>query len=87
MRIKENKPIDKPIIARILAFEEKLLLEMSVKNLRTQYEAATIEKSIESNKQKNIQKEEIKERYGRSTQLRSKMLTLQSTHQNLYKVQ
>ena len=38
--------------------EEKLLLEMSVKNLRTQYEAATIEKSIESNKQKNIQKEE-----------------------------
>jgi|TARA_Y100000814_G_C12341568_1_gene404502 phosphate transport system substrate-binding protein len=38
--------------------EEKLLLEMSVKNLRTQYEAATIEKSIESNNQKNIQKEE-----------------------------
>ena len=38
--------------------EEKLLLEMSVKNLRTQYEAATIEKSIENNKQKNIQKEE-----------------------------
>ena len=38
--------------------EEKLLLEMSVKNLRTQYEAATIEKSIESNKQKNIQNEE-----------------------------
>ena len=36
--------------------EEKLLLEMSVKNLRTQYEAATIEKSIESNNQKNIQK-------------------------------
>ena len=34
--------------------EEKLLLEMSVKNLRTQYEAATIEKSIESNNQKNI---------------------------------
>ena len=38
--------------------EEKLLLEMSVKNLRTQYEAATIEKSIESNNQKIIQKEE-----------------------------
>lgn len=38
--------------------EEKLLLEMSVKNLRTQYEAAVIEKSVESNKSKNIQKQE-----------------------------
>lgn len=38
--------------------EEKLLLEMSVKNLRTQYEAAVIEKSVESNKSKNIQKQD-----------------------------
>lgn len=38
--------------------EEKLLLEMSVKNLRTQYESAVIEKSVESNKSKNIQKQD-----------------------------
>ena len=38
--------------------DEKLLLEMSIKNLRTQYEAATIEKSVEGNKSKNIQKQE-----------------------------
>ena len=37
---------------------EKLLLEMSIKNLRTQYEAAVIEKSVESNKPKNIQNQE-----------------------------
>ena len=36
--------------------EEKLLLEMSIKNLRTQYEASTIEKSVEGNNSKNIQK-------------------------------
>ena len=34
--------------------EEKLLLEMSIKNLRTQYEASTIEKSVEGNNSKNI---------------------------------
>ena len=38
--------------------EEKLLLEMSIKNLRTQYEASTIEKSVEGNNSKNIQKQE-----------------------------
>lgn len=38
--------------------EEKLLLEMSIKNLRTQYEAAVIEKSVESNKSKNIENQE-----------------------------
>ena len=37
---------------------EKLLLEMSIKNLRTQYGAAVIEKSVESNKSKNIQNQE-----------------------------
>jgi chromosome segregation ATPase len=34
--------------------DEKLLLEMSIKNLRTQYEATTIEKSVEGNKSKNM---------------------------------
>ena len=38
--------------------EEKLLLEMSIRNLRTQYEAAVIEESVESNKSKNTQKQE-----------------------------
>jgi len=38
--------------------EEKLLLEMSLRNLRTQYEAAVIEESVESNKSKNTQKQE-----------------------------